>query len=235
MIVAAIFEEEARAALRHIIRRVCPWAADFSDVITRSSVEFGGDDGAAETRQVDVFCYVSGDTLGECADERESGAVVVREVGVASAPALRAAAISEGASFSPADRSVTGPHKYIIGEAYSGENPETIAEKICQLDTAVDFIVRRFEDRSGKALADPTEVIGAAMLFFPATSRTRRDTLAAIVGVVRQCLGSNRRLQRLAQAGRLLLVVLDRSQTPHSFAQRCMATALAGKLDIICE
>jgi hypothetical protein len=119
-----------------------------------------------------------------------------------------------------------GPHKYIVGEAYSGENPRTIAAKIRQLDTAVDFIVRRFVDRSGLPVTDPTEVVGAAMLFFSSTRKARRDTLAALIDVVQQSLGSHLRLLRLSQAGRLLLVVLDRSQMPHSYAQRCMATAL---------
>ena len=234
-IVGPLFEEESRSALRHIVRRICPWAADFSDIITRSSIELSGEDSAVEARQLDIFCYVAGDTLGECVDERESGAVVLREEGSAFSSALRAAAIGEGASFSPADRSVVGPHKYIVGEAYSGENPRTIAAKIRQLDTAVDFIVRRFVDRSGLDITDPTEVVGAAMLFFSSTKKARRDTLAELIEVVQQSLGSHLRLQRLSQAGRLLLVVLDRSQTPHSYAQRCMATALAGRLDIISE
>jgi len=233
-IVGPIFEEESRAALRHIMRRICPWAADFSDITTRSSIELSGEDGAVEARQVDIFCYVAGDTLGECEDERESGAVVLRQEGRAFSPALCAAAIAEGAPFSPADRSVVGPHKNIIGEAYSGKNPRTIADKIRQLDTAVDFIVRRFEDRSGIPVTDTTEVVGAAMLLFSST-KARRDTLADIVELAQQSLGSHLRLQRLAQAGRLLLVVLDRSQAPQTFAQRCMATALAGRLDIISE
>jgi hypothetical protein len=234
-IVGPLFEEESRTALRHIVRRICPWAEDFSDIITRSSIELSGEDSAVEARQLDIFCYVTGDTLHKCVDERESGAVVLRHEGSAFSPALRAAAVAEGASFSPADQSVLGPHKYLVGEAYSGENPRTIAAKIRQLDTAVDFIVRRFADRSGISVTDPTEVVGAAMLFFSSTKRARRDTLAAIVEVVQQSLGSHLCLQRLSQAGRLVVVVLDRSQTPHSFAQRCMATALAGRLDIISE
>ena len=128
-----------------------------------------------------------------------------------------------------------GPHKYIVGEAYSGERPETIAEKVRQLDTAVDFIVRRFVDRTGLPVTDTTEVVGGAILFFSSTKMARRDTLAALFKVVQQSLGSHLRLQRLSQAGRLLLIVLDRSQTPNSYAQRCIATALAGKLDIVSE
>jgi hypothetical protein len=54
--------------------------------------------------------------------------------------------------------------------------------------------------------------------------------------MVRQRLGSHPRLQRLSRAGRLLVVVLDRSsQTPHTFAQRCVVTALAGRLEIVSE
>ena len=234
-IVGPQFEEESRTALRHILRRICPWASDFSDIIARSSLELGGEEGAVEARQVDIFCYATGDTLGECVDERESGAVVLRQEGGEFVPALRAAAVAEGASFSPADRSVVGPHKYIVGEAYSGGNPRTIADKIQQLDTAVDFIVRRFADRSGIDVTDTTEVVGAAALFFSSAQRSRHDVLTDCVRMVRQRLGSHPRLQRLSRAGRLLVIVLDRSQTPNSFAHRCMVTSLAGRLDIVFE
>ena len=128
-----------------------------------------------------------------------------------------------------------GPHKYIVGEAYSGGNPRTIADKIQQLDTAVDFIVRRFADRSGIDVTDTTEVVGAAALFFSSAQRSRHNVLTDCVRMVRQRLGSHPRLQRLSRAGRLLVVVLDRSQTPSSFAHRCMVTSLAGRLDIVFE
>ena len=111
-IVGPQFEEESRTALRHILRRICPWASDFSDIIARSSLELGGEEGAVEARQVDIFCYATGDTLGECVDERESGAVVLRQEGGEFVPALRAAAVAEGASFSPADRRAAQVHSW---------------------------------------------------------------------------------------------------------------------------
>jgi hypothetical protein len=238
-IVGPLFEDEARAALRHFVNRVCPWAASVSDITARSALELSGDEGGAvESRQVDIFAYVAeADVGGECVDERESGAFVVRpDDGLPAQPALRAAAIPAGTCFSPADRSVVGPHKYLVAEAYSGKNGRTIVDKAAQLDSAVEFIVRRFADRSGVAVRDVTEVVGAAMLFFPSPSgEKRRDVLAARVASVRESLGRHRHLRRLARAGRLVVVVLDVSQAPHSHAQRSVALALAGRLRILAE
>jgi len=175
-----------------------------------------------EKRQADLFSYCAGDSLAPCSAAPEAGVYVVwpdPSLPAVVEPALSAAAIGVGAGFSPADSSRFGPHKYFVGEAYSGTDVRRRCDKVRQLETEVEFLMRRFADRSGLPISDPTSVIGAAAVVFPAERSSQRSSqVGGVLELVRENAGPL--LKRLARAGRLLLVLLSADQAPQTAAQR---------------
>ena len=156
--------------------------------------------------------------------------------------ARRRAAAAAGARFSPADATRTGPHKYFLAEAYSGANAETMAEKVAQLETQCSFLCARWAElHDGEAGAgavgdgdrrpattdddDATKLIGAAALVFSAGAGPRRTTLGTALAIVCHA-AKGPILSRLARAGRLLVVVLDSSQSPTTHFERGVASRL---------
>ncbi len=222
-VVGPIFESEARSALGHALREVCPWFASISPITTRLELTFGD-----EKRQADLFSYCAGDSLALCSAAPEAGVYVVwpdASLSPVVEPALPAAAIGDGDRFSPADASRHGPHKYFVGEAYSGANDVRRREKVRQLETEVEFLMRRFADRSGLHISDVTSVIGAAAIIFPAEKGLQRSLqVSKMQMLVRENAGPH--LLRLARAGRLLLVLLSLDQAPLTAAQRDTAVSL---------
>jgi len=216
-IVGPLFESEARLAVGHALREVCPWFDSSSPITTRFEMALRN-----EKRQADLFCYCAGDSLGPCFAAPEAGVHVVWPDALLSAVverALPAAAIGEGARFSPADPSRVGPHKYFVGEAYSGMGVSRRSDKVRQLETEVEFLMRRFADRSGLHISDATSVVGAAAVVFPAEKGPQRSSqVDSVLQLVRENAGPH--LQRLARAGRLLLVLLSANQAPQTAAQR---------------
>ena len=216
-VVGPLFESEARLAVGQALREVCPWFASSSPITTRFEMTFG-----AETRQADLFSYCDGDSLAPCSAAPEAGVYIVWPDASLSAvvePALPAAAIGAGVRFSPADSSRLGPHKYFVGEAYSGSNGRRRCEKVHQLETEVEFLLRRFADRSGLHISDATSVIGAAAVVFPAEKGSHLGSqVGGVLQLVRENAGPH--LMRLARAGRLLLVLLRADQAPQTAAQR---------------
>ena len=214
-VVGPLFESEARLALSQVLREVCPWFASSSPITTRFEMTFG-----AEKRQADLFSYCAGDSLVPCSAAPEAGVYLVLPLPPdLKDPALPAAAIGDGLTFSPADSSRLGPHKYFVGEAYSGTDARRRGEKVCQLETEVEFLMRRFSDRSGLRISDATSVIGAAAVVFPVESGSQRSSqVGGVLQLVRDNAGPH--LQRLARAGRLLLVLLSADQAPQTAAQR---------------
>ena len=100
-------------------------------------------------------------------------------------------------------------------------------DKVRQLETLCDFVVRRLQDQHGlPAAPDVTQVVGAAALIFSAgDTHSRRVALGSAVElVVRAATGAN--LTRLKAAGRLLVVVLEKAQAPNTFFQRQVTLAL---------
>ena len=200
------------------LREVCPWFASSSPITTRFEMALGD-----EKRQADLFSYCAGDSLAPCSAAPEAGVYVVWPDASLSAvvePALPAAAVGDGVRFSPADSSRLGPHKYFVGEAYSGTDGRRRCEKVRQLESEVEFLVRRFADRSGLHIVpDATSVIGAAAVVFPAEKSSRRSLqVGGVLQLVRENAGPH--LMRLARAGRLLLVLLSADQAPQTAAQR---------------
>lgn len=225
--VGPLFESEARAALSHCLAQVCPWAASRSNIITRFELSFGG-----SPQQADVFCYLAGDSHSPCESLPELGVHVVwpdaarAEV---TAPALAALALDAGAVFSPADPERVGPHKYFVGEAYSGVAGR--ADKVRQLETEVDILCRRLADRTGLDVTDATQVVGAAALVFsaaglPGATTPRAAQLPVALALVRAKLAACPHLARLAAAGRLLLVLLAKGQAPQTYHARDTSAAL---------
>ena len=222
-VVGPIFESEARVALSQVLREVCPWFVSSSPITTRYEMALGG-----VTRQADLFCYCTGDSLAPCSGAPEAGVYLVwpdDSPSIVQEPALPAAAIGDGDRFSPADPSRLGPHKYFVGEVYSGTATSRRRDKVEQLETEVLFLMRRLADRSGLLISDATSVIGAAAIVFPVKKGSQRSSqVPGVLQLVRKYTGPH--LKRLARAGRLLLVLLSTDQAPQSAAQRDTTTLL---------
>ena len=225
-VVGPTFEHEAREALGSMFREVCPWAGDVSRLLSRTLDRDGN------AREADVMCYVEGDALGPCVEASNHGVAVVEAVDGA-APPLPAAALRADARFSPTDATRLGPHKYFIAEAYSGANERAMKDKVVQLETLCAFLRTRWMDQHGgegvdggaPAVNDPTQLLGAVALVFSAGEASRRIMLSQAVKLVaRTAVGAN--LARLRAAGRLFVVVLDKTQSPATFFQRAVAANL---------
>ena len=150
------------------------------------------------------------------------------------APALAALALDVGAAFSPADPERVGPQNYFVGEAYSGIMRR--ADKVRQLETEVDFLCRRLADRTGLAVTDATQVVGAAALIFSAAgprgmTPPRAAQVPAALALVRAELTTSPHLSRLAAAGRQLLVLLAKDQAPQTYHARDTTAALRALRD----
>ena len=103
-VVGALFESEARVAVEHVLREVCPWYISY---MTTRNMALGG-----LSRQVDLFAYCYGDSFAPCADSPNAGIFVVwpdLSNEAVTEPSLPAAAIAEGTNFSPADPARFGP------------------------------------------------------------------------------------------------------------------------------
>ena len=100
--------------------------------------------------------------------------------------------------------------------------------KVAQLETLCAYVRARWveqEEHAGVPVGDITALVGAAALVFSAGDAPRRTVLARAVAAVRAAaVGPN--LSRLACAGRLLVIVLDTSQSPVTFSQRAVAARL---------
>ena len=222
-VVGPTFEHEAREALSSVFREVCPWAADVSRLLSRTLDRDGN------AREADVMCYVEGDTLGPCVGAPVYGVAVVAPVAGA-APPLPAAALSANARFSPTDATRLGPHKYFLAEAYSGANEETMQAKVAQLESLCTFLRLRWRDQHGgedgaPAVDDATQLLGAVALVFSAGEVPRRLALDRATSLVAR-MAATANLVRLRAAGRLLVVVLDKTQSPATFFQRAVAANL---------
>ena len=219
-----MFEHEAREVLSAIFRELCPWVRDFSPLLSRN-LDRGGN-----AREADVLCYCEGDTLGPCVPARLHGAEVLLAPHGWEAP-LPAARLPPGARFSPTDATRLGPHKYFLAEAYSGASRGTMAAKVLQLDTLCGFLKARWvEQHEGEgvaAVADVTELVGAVALVFSAGDAPRRAALSDVLALVAAALPACPNLSRLSRAGRLLVLVLEKSQAPNTHFQRAVASSLA--------
>ena len=237
--VGPTFEDEARKALEAVFREACPWAGEHSPLLSRS-LDRGGN-----AREADIMCYVDSDTLALCESLPAHGVrrVDFEELPGGHWPPLAAAEVPLDVRFSPTDSQHLGPHKYVLGEAYSGTRPATMENKVRQLDTLLQFLCARWEDRAhAPALADVTQLVGAAVLLFCAGDAPRHLELDRAVALVTRLVlaeggGSLARLARLARAGRLLVMVLDKSQSPATYFQRAVAVDLKrlGRLEALPE
>jgi hypothetical protein len=212
-----MFESEARDALRHIVRDLCPWIGSSSDILTRTLDRDG------DRRQADVFFYAQDShPLMACAKVPMSGAsVLTLDPSLAAAPPV---AIGAQQSFSPYDSNRKGPHKYVFAEVYSGDKLERRIDKLLQLETLIDFSKVRWESRTARVVRDITSIIGAAGLIFSAGVAPRADVLAGACAMVQANAGAH--VKRLMQAGRFFVMVLDKSQMPQTGFQRAVAELL---------
>ena len=219
------FEGEARDTVSALFRELCPWATGHSPLLSRT-LNRGGNQ-----READVMCYVEGDSLAPCAALAASGACLVVLPGPA-LPALPPMPLPPGRRFSPTDGSRKGPHKYFLAEVYSGPKAKVWAEKSVQLETLCERLRIRWQDQHAgleglPPVTDVTQVVGAAALIFSAGDGARLDVLrVAQEWVARSVAARCPNLARLAAAGRLLLIVLDKAQAPSTFVQRSVSVHL---------
>lgn len=216
-VIGPLFENEARVAMGQIFREVCPWFTSSSIITTRFEMSLN-----EEKRQADLFAYCSGDTLEPCLSAHEAGVYLVwpdASIESVTFQAQTAVDIIKSAQFSPADTSRLGPHKYFVGEAYSGTVTLRRQEKVLQLESEVEFLMRRLADRNNLQITDITSVIGAAAIVFPTEKGSYRSTqVGPTLKLIRENSGPH--LKRLASAGRFLLVLLSADQAPLTAAQR---------------
>ncbi len=221
--VGPTFEHEARIVIGSVLREVCPWVVDHSTVLSRTLDRDGNG------REGDIMCYLRGDALTPCVPLPTQGvAVVGTQAGAAAAEPLPPLALPEGEQFSPTDASRFGPHKYFVAEAYSGARGLSKLRKVAQLETLVGFMLQRWAaQHDGAPVAtDVTQLVGAAALVFSAGDEPRRIALSGAVALVESALAGSGNLRRLAAAGRLLVVVLDKRQSPTTFFERAVARDL---------
>ena len=106
-----------------------------------------------------------------------------------------------------------------------------MAAKVQQLDTLCAFLKARWvEQHEGEGVAavtDVTELVGAAALVFSAGDAPRRAALSVAMALVAAALPACPNLARLSRAGRLLVLVLEKSQAPNTHFQRVVASNLA--------
>lgn len=219
-----MFEGEAREMLRNNMRGACPWIGDHSYLLTRTLERDGN------SREADVFCYLEGDSLGACEPVPQAGiAVVDLPNGIEYRAPLQPFPLPMATQFSPTDAVRKGPHKYFVAEVYSGANVDTMVAKVRQLNTLCQLLQRRWMDQhpSEQDVTDVTEIIGAAALVFSAGDNSRRVILNSALEIAQRITQEGGGpLMRLLQARRLLVIVLDKSQSPSTFFQRAVATNL---------
>ena len=219
------FEHEARAVVSALFRELCPWASDHSPLLSRA-LDRGGNQ-----READVMCYVLGDTLLPCVALAGHGACLVELPGP-DLPALPPMPLPAGRRFSPTDATRMGPHKYFLSEVYSGHRTEVQAEKVAQLETLCERLKIRWQDQQAEVVeglplvTDVTQVVGAAALIFSAGDGLRLEVLKKALARVSRSAAQCPNLARMAAAGRLLVIVLDKTQAPSTFFQRSVAAHL---------
>lgn len=204
------FEGEARVEICHVLRESCPWMSDHSALLSRH-LHNGG-----HRRLADIFCCVTEASQAASVSVPLNGLrVLLPDAATGALPPAPAVAIPPAQALSPIDATCTGPLKYFVAEAYSGNSDRARLDKLYQLETLVHVIVARWNDGQGAALPavnDPTAVVGTAGLVFSATSERRAAVLDAACNMVQDNAGAG--VRRLIQAGRFFVMVLDRSQTP---------------------
>ena len=228
--VGPTFEHEAREVLSTVFREVCPWAHNHSALLSRTLDRDGN------AREADVMCYIEGDSLGPCIPLPVHGVAVADFPAVAQeAVPLPAASLPATTRFSPTDATRCGPHKYFLAEVYSGASEAKMTAKVLQLETLCEFLKNRWVDQHDGVdpVADITALVGAAALVYSAGDVPRRTVLDDVQKLVeRVATGPN--LLRLLRARRLLVVVLDKKQSPATYFQRSMAREM-GRLSTVPE
>jgi hypothetical protein len=220
--VGPTFEQEARDVVSALFRELCPWTTDHSPLLSRAL-----DSGGVQW-EADVMCYVHGDTLAPCVALAGHGACLAELPGPA-LPALPPMPLPADQRFSPTDATRRGPHKHFLAEVYSGQSEVKWAEKAQQLDTLCECLRARWQDRHPglPAVTDVTQIVGAAALIFSAGASGRTEVLLRAHALVAAHIAAHcSSLARLAAAGRLLVIVLDKSQAPITLFQRSVATHL---------
>jgi hypothetical protein len=227
-VVGPTFEHEARLALGSVFREVCPWVTDYSDILSRTLDRDGN------AREGDLMCYLKGDSLQPCVSAPIHGVRVIEiaapDVAV---PPLSAIDLPVDVQFSPTDFSRRGPHKYFIGEAYSGEDSRRMESKVAQLESLCGFLRQRWDGQHPERPAtDVTEIVGAVALVFSAGDSSRLGVLNEVADrVSRKAVGAN--LQRLIAARRLFVAVLEKGQSPNTYFQRAVAAQIKSASDQI--
>ncbi len=220
--VGPTFEQEARDVVSALFRELCPWIKDHSPLLSRR-LEIGG-----THREADVMCYVHSDTLLPCVALPQHGAYLA-ELPCPAMPPLPPMPLPAGQRFSPTDASRMGPHKYFLAEVYSGQQEYKWIEKAQQLDTLCSFFMARWQDRHPgmPAVTDVTQIVGAAALIFSAGASGRKEVVMRAQEVVTAHIAAScPNLIRLAAAGRLLVIMLDKMQAPVTLFQRSVAAHL---------
>jgi hypothetical protein len=232
--VGPTFEHEARLVLTKVFHDICPWAHDHSALLSRVLDRDGN------SREADIMCYVKGDNFEPCRPAAVHGvALATLPAGAEAVALMPAIALPDAVRFSPTDTTHLGPHKYFLAEAYSGAVEERMAAKVLQLETLCDFLKRRWVEQHDHYGAGPvtdiTQLVGAVAFVFCAGDAPRRGLLGSCQQLVeRHATGAN--LLRLIRASRLVVVVLDKSQSPSTYFQRAVSTELGqigAKIDLL--
>ena len=234
-IVGPQFEHEARLVVADNFDRVCVWGREHTRIVSRIW------DGGSGSREEDITCFVSNDDGSPCVDLLESGVYVLRSSDYVVAPEV-AHSIVRSQNLSP-DRRAPENAKYFLAGAYSGDlarglRKAKIGPKVTQMATLLDFLMARKQESMGVRPKDITAIVGAAGLAFSYSSGSRQEVKDRLLPMIREFASSDPNLSRLMAARRLLVYILDTSQSPQTFLLRAMtrltdSVAQIGKFGVV--
>ncbi|CAB9510931.1 expressed unknown protein [Seminavis robusta] len=215
--VAPVFEQEANRHLT-VYFPPCLQGCGVTDFRGREIVH---DDTGRVIKQLDSFAYMSNDSLALGSEAKSNGIYLLAPSGMVVKEVVAAPDRNSQDSPGAQDRVPLIPTKYVVGEAYSGANPLKLADKVEQLESAIETLRARHVGRGG-ACGDITSLVGAALLICSCGSRHRAQAVIEDSGYFLAALNQRNHphLWRLAQARRLFCIVMSANESPQTVIGR---------------
>lgn len=181
--------------------------------------------------EIDSIAYMSHDTLKEGKTNKESGIYVVAPPNNSRMKVLAApGGALKGSPDAKKKNLQNDVDKYVIGESYSGDNPEMMEKKVKQLEKKIKKMKERHEHQIGP-VSDVTRLVGAAILSFMTPlgkgigRKDRADYCKKKIYKVLSC-ATTPLLYRLAQGRRLFLCVLSATDAAQTAALREVSSGI---------
>ena len=217
--VGPVFEKEVNVHLKHNLQSCLP-SCRISDIRSRQVEK---EDGTGTLCEIDSFGYVFEDDLMYGKELPTSGVFLVTPNDCGQKKAIKA---KQKMSHSPGAqdwKQEKMAEKYIIGESYSGQSEETVAEKVHTLEDRIGKMISHFKAKHSKGLADDiTCAVGAVLLCFSSGAKERNDARIYFSNIIYREMSPNETpyLWRLAAARRCYLLVLANIENPQATSLR---------------